>query len=63
MSLAAAEMTMMIMVAVDRQRSENLLVILSSVHLNQLERRSVEDWNQPERLYDESLHQQVSLSV
>ena len=62
MSLAAAEMTM-IMLAVDRQRSENLRVILSSVHLNQLERRSVEDWNQPERLYDENLNQRVSLSV
>ena len=62
MSLAAAEMTM-IMLAVDRQRSENLRVILSSVHLNQLERRSVEDWNQLERLYDENLNQRVSLSV
>lgn len=62
MSLAAAEMTM-IMLAVDRQRSENLRVILSSVHLNQLERQSVEDWNQPERLYDENLNQRVSLSV
>ena len=63
MSLAAAEMTMMIMLAVDHQRSENRLVILSSVRLNQPEKRSVEDWNQPERLYDESLHQRVSLSV